>query len=95
MLYPDGRMAYETQLKIGRKTRPALRETGCWSVVDGVYTMQTTQSNGELVDAGDPIYINRYRVEKVEQAKLTLRELRSGGQVVTARRMPQGYRLPY
>ncbi|MFM9870303.1 hypothetical protein [Achromobacter xylosoxidans] len=95
VLYADGRMAYETQLKIGRKTRPALRETGCWSVVDGVYTMQTTQSNGEIVDAADPIYVNRYRVEKVEQAKLTLRELKSGGQVVTARRMPQGYRLPY
>ena len=95
VLYADGRMAYETQLKIGRKTRPALRETGCWSVVDGVYTMQTTQSNGEIVDAADPIYINRYRVEKVEQAKLTLRELKSGGQIVTARRMPHGYRLPY
>ena len=47
------------------------------------------------MDFDDPIYLNRYRVEKVEQTKLTLRELKSGGQVVTARRMPQGYRLPY
>ncbi len=52
-------MSYETQLKVGRKTRPALRETGCWSVADGVYTMQTTASNGEEVDASDPIYVNR------------------------------------
>ena len=95
ILSADGSMSYETQLKIGRKTRPALRETGCWSVVDGVYTMQTTQSNGELVDAGDPIYINRYRVEKVEQSKLSLRELKSGGMLLTARRMPAGYRLAY
>ncbi|KAJ8137648.1 hypothetical protein OY671_009139, partial [Metschnikowia pulcherrima] len=93
--YPDGRMAYETQSKIVRKTRPASRETGCWSVVDGVYTMQTTHSNGGLVEAGGPIYTNRYRGEKVEQAKSTSRELRSGDQVVTARRMPQGYRSPY
>lgn len=64
-------------------------------MADGVYTMRTTVSNGEIVDFDDPIYLNRYRVEKVEQAKLTLRELKSGGQVVTARRMPQGYRLPY
>ena len=95
VLRADGTMAYETQLKIGRKTRPALRESGCWTVADGVYTMRTTVSNGEIVDFDDPIYLNRYRVEKVEQAKLTLRELKSGGQVVTARRMPQGYRLPY
>lgn len=95
VLSADGTMAYESLLKIGRKTRPALRETGCWSVADGVYTMQTTKSAGEPVDANDPIYLNRYRVEKVEQAKLTLRELKSGGQVVTARRMPTGYRLPY
>ncbi|MBR8654460.1 hypothetical protein KDH83_14250 [Achromobacter sp. Marseille-Q0513] len=95
VLRADGSMAYETQLKIGRKTRPALRESGCWTVADGVYTMRTTVSNGEIVDFDDPIYLNRYRVEKVEQAKLTLRELKSGGQVVTARRMPQGYRLPY
>ena len=88
-------MAYETLLKIGRKTRPALRETGCWTVADGIYTMRTTKSAGELVDANDPIYLNRYRVEKVEKTKLTLRELKTGGQVVTARRMPPGYRLPY
>ena len=64
VLSADGTMSYETQLKIGRKTRPALRETGCWSVADGVYTMQTTKSNGEPVDTKDPIYLNRYRVER-------------------------------
>ncbi|KGD93643.1 lipoprotein [Achromobacter sp. RTa] len=95
VLSADGTMAYETQLRIGRKTRPALRETGCWTAVEGVYTMQTTKSNGEAVDTKDPIYLNRYRIERVEHAKLTLREMKTGGQVVTARRMPTGYRLPY
>ncbi len=95
VLSADGTMAYESLLKIGRKTRPALRETGCWSVADGIYTMQTTKSAGELVDANDPIYLNRYRVEKLEKAKLTMRELKNGGLVMTARRMPAGYRLPY
>lgn len=95
VLSADGTMAYESLLKIGRKTRPALRETGCWSVADGVYTMQTTKSAGELVDANDPIYLNRYHVEKVEKARLTMRELKNGGQRMTARRMPAGYRLPY
>lgn len=95
VLSADGTMAFESLLKIGRKARPALRETGCWTVADGIYTMQTTKSAGEPVDANDPIYLNRYRVEKVEKAKLTLRELKTGGQIVTARRMPTGYRLPY
>ncbi|CFW37295.1 putative lipoprotein [Bordetella pertussis] len=53
------------------------------------------QSNGEPVDASDPIYQNRYRVEKVDSGKLTLRELKRNGQAVTARRMQPGYRLPY
>ena len=95
VLSADGTMSYESLLKIGRKTRPALRETGCWSVADGIYTMRTTKSAGELVDPADPIYLNRYRVEKVEQSKLSLRELKTGGMLLTARRMPAGYRLAY
>lgn len=94
VLGADGTLRYETQLKVGKRTRPALRETGCWLLDNGVLTLQTTRSNGELVDTADPIYQNRYRVEKTEAARLTLRELRSGGQVITARRMPAGYRLP-
>ena len=95
VLSADGTMSYESLLKIGRKTRPALRETGCWSVADGVYTMRTTKSAGEPVDATDPIYLNRYRVEKVEKTKLSLRELKTGGMQLIARRMPAGYRLAY
>src|SRR5690606_14604766 len=94
VLGADGTLRYETQLKVGKRTRPALRETGCWLLDNGVLTMQTTRSNGELVDTADPIYQNRYRVEKTEAARLTLRELRAGGQVITARRMPAGYRVP-
>jgi len=90
----DGTMRYETQMKVGRRTRPALRETGCWSVADGVYTLQTTQSNGEPVDSADPIYVTRYRIEKAARGQLTLRELKGGGQVITARRMPPGFQLP-
>ena len=95
VLAPDGNMTYETQLKVGKRIRPGLREAGCWQVADGVMTLQTVKSNGELIDADDPIYQNRYRVEKTEPARLTLRELRSGGQSVTARRMQPGYRLSY
>jgi hypothetical protein len=95
VLQPDGHMSYETQLRVGRKIRPALREAGCWSVADGIYTMQTIVSNGEKVDLSDPIYLNRYRIEKIDKARLTLRDLKQGGQVVVAQRMPSGYRLPF
>ena len=80
VLRADGTMAYETQLKIGRKTRPALRESGCWTVADGVYTMRTTVSNGEIVDFDDPIYLNRYRVEgRTGQADVARAEVRRAG----------------
>ncbi|OZI40774.1 hypothetical protein CEG14_03165 [Bordetella genomosp. 1] len=95
VLSADGTMSYETQLKVGKRTRPALRETGCWTHDNGIYTLQTTQSNGEPVDADDPIYRTAYKVESVDRTKLTLREMKSNGQVVTARRMQPGYRMPY
>jgi hypothetical protein len=91
----DGGMSYETQVKVGKRIRPGLRETGCWQVVDGVLTLQTLTSNGESIDTSDPIYQNRYRVEKTESSAFTLRELRSGGQSLTARRMKAGYKLSY
>lgn len=94
VLGADGRMHYESQLKIGKRIRPGLRESGCWSYADGIFLMQTTASNGEPVDAGDPIYVNRYRVESVDRARLVLRDIKAGGQRLTAKRMPQGYRLP-
>lgn len=94
-LAADGTMGYTTQLKIGKRIRPGLRESGCWQFADGVLAIQTTKSNGELVDVADPIYQNSYRVEKIESNRLSLREMRTGGQVITARRMPAGYRLPY
>lgn len=93
-LRADGTMGYETQLKIGKKMRPALRETGCWTFADGIYTLQTLKSNGDEVDATDPIYKNTYRVEKVDAARMVIREVQKGGQSITAKKMPDGYRMP-
>ena len=90
---PDGHMSYTTQLRFGRRVRPALDEKGCWQVVDGVLTMQTTSSHGEDVDTTDPIYTNRYRVEKKSHGQLTLRSL-GDGRTLVERRMPAGYQLP-
>jgi hypothetical protein len=94
VLSADGKMQYESQLKIGKRVRPALSETGCWTYADGVYTMQTTASKGDPVDVTDPIYTNRYKVESVNQAKAVLREMKPGGQQITASRMSPNYRLP-
>jgi hypothetical protein len=90
----NGAMQYSTQLKLGKRARPALNESGCWNFADGVYTMQTTRSAGELVDTSDPIYTNRYQVVKVDKTTLTLREMKPNGLTFTAKRMPDGYRLP-
>lgn len=94
VLSADGSMTYETQLKVGKRIRPALRESGCWNVANGVYTLRTTKSNGEPVDADDPIYQTRYQVQSVDRSRLVLRELKTDGQQISARRMQPGYRLP-
>jgi hypothetical protein len=93
VLAADGRMHYQTELKIRNKSRPGLDETGCWTFVNGTYTMQTTESNGDPVDVSDPIYTNRYRVEKVNKTMLVLRDLKRSGEVLKARRMSPGYSL--
>ncbi|OZI62493.1 hypothetical protein [Bordetella genomosp. 11] len=93
VLAPDGKMHYRTQLKIRNKARPGLDETGCWTFANGVYTMQTTESNGDPVDLSDPIYTNRYRVEALDKSTLVLRDEKPGGEVLKARRMPPGYML--
>lgn len=93
VLAPDGKMRYQTQLKIRNKARPGLDETGCWTFSNGVYTMQTTESNGDPVDLSDPIYTNRYKVESINNSTLVLRDQKAGGEVLKARRMPQGYVL--
>jgi hypothetical protein len=93
VLSADGRMSYTTQLRFGRRVRPALDEKGCWQVADGVLTIQTTSSHGEDVDPTDPIYTNRYRVEKQNRGELILRSLGDGRKLVE-RRMPAGYQLP-
>lgn len=93
-LHADGTMGFETQLKIGKRLRPALRETGCWSFADGIFTQQTLRSNGDEVDANDPIYRNRYRIERLEATRFIMREMVAGSQAVTAKKMPDGYRMP-
>lgn len=87
-------MGFESQLKIGKKMRPALIESGCWTFADGIYTLQTLKSYGDEVDVGDPIYKNTYRVDKFDAKSMVLRDMRHGGQAITARKMPDGYRLP-
>jgi hypothetical protein len=90
VLAPDGKMRYQTQLKIRNKSRPGLEEVGCWSFANGLYTMQTRESNGEPVDVSDPIYTNRYKVESVNRTTLVLRDVKAG-EVLKARKMPPGY----
>ena len=94
VLRADGTMSYETQLKIGKRMRPGLRESGCWRTADGVYVMQTLKSTGEEVDFNDPIYTNRYRIEKVDATTLTVREEGAGVQRHSAKKMPAGFKLP-
>ncbi|MFV0282378.1 MAG: hypothetical protein ACK5JE_01120 [Castellaniella sp.] len=91
-LNPDGTMNYVKQIKRPRTPSQGLYESGCW-VRDGqTVILRTLDSNGLPVNLDDPIYTNRYRVDRVNTSELRL----SGPDgAVKARRMSPGYRLPF
>jgi hypothetical protein len=91
-LSADGTMAYSEQLKRGKTPARGLSETGCWHRDATTLTLQTTKSNGMPVELDDPIYSNKYTIRS--PAAKTLLLLGSEGEL-KARRMPDGYRLPY
>lgn len=93
-LRADGTMVYDTQLKIGKRMRPGLRETGCWTYGKAVLELRTLRSNGDDIDANDPIYQNRWRVESVNATRFVARDQRSLTQSLTARKMPDSFKLP-
>lgn len=91
-LSPDGTMAYAEQLRRGKKPSQGLHETGCWRHEGQTLVLQTTKSNGVPVELSDPIYTNRYRILAQTGKALSLQ--RAHGPI-SARRMPDGYRLPF
>ncbi|HEY9281626.1 MAG TPA: hypothetical protein VIP51_16280 [Eoetvoesiella sp.] len=91
-LQADGTMAYNEQLKRGKTPPRELNETGCWHHDKSTLTLQTTKSNGAPIELDDPIYSNKFTIRSQDGKTLSL--LGSDGQF-KARRMPDGYRLPY
>ena len=46
------------------------------------------------IDARDPIYQNRWRIESVNATRFVARDQREAGQTMTARKVPDGFKLP-
>jgi hypothetical protein len=91
-LNPDGVMAYTEQVKRPGKPSQGIEETGCWSRDAKGIILRTLRSNGEPVDASDPIYTNHYTIVSTSGDRLTLQGPQGLEQ---ARRMSPGYRLPF
>ena len=89
----DGGMRYEEQLKRKGKPSQGLSESGCWHREGGVLVLRTLYSNGAAVNLNDPIYTNRFRIMVQETDLLRLES--AHGQVLNARRVSAGYRLPF
>ncbi|MFA5665235.1 hypothetical protein [Castellaniella sp.] len=92
-LNADGSMAYVEQIKRPRQPSQGLYETGCWTYQGQTLTLRTQESNGLPVNLDDPIYINRFRVLRVQPDALRLQGPQ--GQAIQAKRMSPGYRLPF
>lgn len=91
-LNSDGTMNYVEQVKRPRSPSQGLDESGCWSHEGQTLILRTLESNGSPVNLNDPIYTNRYRVDRANATDLRL----SGPDgAVQARRMSPGYRLPF
>lgn len=91
-LQPDGTMRYTEQLKRPKKPSQGLEEAGCWRREGQVLILQTRESNGAPVETSDPIYTNRYSIVSANGRSLSLQT--DDGRI-TARRMSDGYRLPF
>src|SRR5690606_12279535 len=91
-LRADGTMSYDEQLTRPRKAPQGLSETGCWQRDGQALVLRTVESNGSPVDLEDPIYINRYTLNRETPERITLTG--SDGVKLEARRMPPDYRLP-
>ena len=92
-LRADGTMDYVEQNLRPRKPPQALTESGCWQREDGELVLRTQTSNGSPVEMGDPIYTNRYAIVASRGQSLIL--MLSPGQPWSAKRMADGYRLPF
>lgn len=90
-LLADGSMQYVEQLKRGNKPPQSLEETGCWYREEGTLILRSTHSNELLVDAQDPIYINRYAILELDAKGMTLD---MQGKSIHLRRVKSDYRLP-
>ncbi|WP_322995615.1 hypothetical protein [Castellaniella sp.] len=91
-LNPDGTMSYVEQVKRPRTPSQGLEESGCWSRQGADLLLRTLQSNGLPVSLDDPIYTNRYRVDRADANALRLQGPQGR---VQAKRMSPGYRLPF
>ncbi|MDN5842758.1 MAG: hypothetical protein L0H54_04830 [Alcaligenaceae bacterium] len=89
----DGTMTYVEQLKRPGKPSQGLHESGCWHRDGKLLVLQTRASHGVPVDVADPIYTNRYRIDRVSATDLRMQAPQ--GVAVRARRMSPGYRLPF
>lgn len=92
-LQADGKMLYTEQIKRPRQPSQGLSETGCWWREGGVLVLKTIESNGAKVDEDDPIYVNRYDIQKNTSQQLQLRD--SSGLRIKAAKTSPGYRLPF
>lgn len=92
-LQADGKMLYTEQLKRPRQPSQGLSESGCWWREGNQLVLKTLESNGVKVDDEDPIYVNRYTVQKNTPEQLHLTD--ETGLRIKADKTSPGYRLPF
>lgn len=92
-LQANGQMQYTEQVKRPRQPSQGLSEAGCW-VRDGQsLVLHTRESNGVAVEEDDPLFTNRFVIERHQGKRLVVRA--ETGARYTLEQVSPGYRLPF
>jgi uncharacterized protein (DUF736 family) len=92
-LQANGQMLYTEQVKRPRQPSQGLSEAGCW-VRDGqAVVLQTLESNGLAVEPDDPLFTNRFVIERQQGKRLVVRS--ETGTRYSLEQVSPGYRLPF
>ncbi len=92
-LQANGQMLYTEQVKRPRQPSQGLSEAGCWTRDGQTIVLQTLESNGLPVEADDPLFTNRFAIERQQGKRLVVRA--ETGARYTLEQVSPGYRLPF
>jgi hypothetical protein len=74
----DGKFSLTTYEEIDCRLVPFSRESGEWSIGNGLYTMITTEVDGNKVDVSNRFYTDVYRIDEIGADRIVYTSIAMG-----------------